>query len=392
MFSKQFFALTTLLLPALAVPSPLLTVSKVANATPGRYIITLKEGVSRASHLGSVQSKIASTPSTITHEFSIINGYAGEFSPDDLNELRTHPDIALIEEDGISHTFVTKTQNDAPWGLARISSQEKLSGSSDAALNFEYKYDSSAGSGATVYIIDTGIFVDHPAFDGRASWGTTFGGYPDQDGNGHGTHCAGTAVSGPFGVAKSANVIAVKVLDDGGSGQNSDIISGIDWVASEAKNSGKPTVASMSLGGGASDSIDSAVRALYAAGVTIVVAAGNDGQDASNTSPARVEEAITIGASTFDDTMADFSNFGSPVDVFAPGVDITSAWNDGNTNTISGTSMATPHVAGYAAYLLGLDSSLSPADVASSIDSGALSGALSQIPSGTVNKLLNNGL
>ena len=173
MFSKQFFAFSTLLLPVLAVPSPLLTVSKVANATPNKYIITLKEGISRAAHLGSIQSEIASTPSKITHEFDIINGYAGEFSTDNLNELRAHPDIASIEEDGISHTFDTKTQyvcllfypkdlielqpifdrNDAPWGLARISSQTKLSGSSDAALNFEYKYDSTAGSGATVYVI-----------------------------------------------------------------------------------------------------------------------------------------------------------------------------------------------------------------------------------------------
>lgn len=189
----------------------------------------------------------------------------------------------------------------------------------------------------------------------------------------------------------------------------------------------------MSLGGGTSDAVDSAIRAvsvgwivhnnsstdgrfhlqLHAVGVTTVVAAGNDGQDAKNSSPARVKEAITVGASTFDDTMAEFSNFGSPVDVFAPGVNITSTWNDGETNTISGTSMATPHVAGYAAYLLGLDSSLSPDDVASSIDRGTLSGALSQIresfllvytlyprtlnpvllvASGTVNKLLNNGL
>lgn len=172
---KQFFTLFTLLLPAFAVPSPLLTVSKVANATPDRYIITLKDGVSRPAHLSSIQRKMTSTSSKVTHEFDIINGYAGEFSSDDLNELRADPDIVSVEEDGTSHTFVTKTRyvhphlrdlvklqcpffrNDAPWGLARISSQNKLSGSSDTALDFEYKYDSTAGSGATIYVIGASL-------------------------------------------------------------------------------------------------------------------------------------------------------------------------------------------------------------------------------------------
>lgn len=392
MFPNRFLALASLFLPALAMPSPLLMISRATNPVPGRYIVTLKEGVPRSVHVSSIQSSTQSTSSKVTHEFDIINGYAGEFSADDLNELRANPDIASIEEDSIFNTCNTKTQNDAPWGLARISSREKLTGSDDTALNFQYKYDSAAGSGAVIYFIDTGIFVNHPAFGGRASWGKTFGGYAEKDGSGHGTHCAGTAISGPYGVAKSANAIAVKVLDDQGSGQLSDIIAGIDWVAGEAKNSGKPTVVSMSLGGDPSNSLDHAIRALYLAGVTVVAASGNDSKDASNISPARVTQVITVAASTFKDTIASFSNFGAPIDIFAPGTDITSTWNDGTSAVLSGTSMAAPHVSGYAAYLLSIDGSLSPAHVASTISNGALSGVLSRIPSGTVNKLLNNGV
>jgi cerevisin len=370
--------------------TPLITVAKVAKPLPGRYIITLKEEASLATHAGSIQSKFAATPSNITHDLEIINGYAGEFTDDDLDELRAHPEIYSIEQDGISRTCY-ETQTDAPWGLGRISSTEKLTGS-DTDLNFTYKYESTAGLGATVYVIDTGIYVDHPAFEGRATWGKTFGGYPDRDGNGHGTHCAGTVASRPFGVAKSSNVVAVKVLSDEGSGNNSDVIAGINWVAQEAARTGTPTVTSMSLGGGASISVDRAVQALIRRGVTVVVAAGNDDEDARGSSPARVREAITVAASTFSDAKATFSNFGALVDIFAPGRNITSTWMDGGTKTISGTSMATPHVAGYAAYLLGIDSSLTPTQIAEYIKDKALNGVLSGVPKGTVNKLLYNGL
>jgi len=369
----------------------LLTVSKAEKAVPGRYIITLKEEVSLATHVSSTQASIASTDSNITHELDIINGYAGDFTEDDLNDLRAHPDIASIEEDAIVQTCTVVTQTDATWGLGRITSQVKLTGN-DHDLNFKYKYESSAGKGVNVYVIDTGIFIKHPAFQGRAFWGKTFGPYKDADGNGHGTHCAGTVISGPYGVAKASHVIAVKVLSDAGSGNISDVIAGVNWVATEARRTGKPSVASMSLGGGVSPALDSAVVGLYNKGVTVVVAAGNDNKDATNYSPARVRQAITVAASTIQDTKATFSNWGAPVDIWAAGLNVISTWNDGKTKMISGTSMATPHVAGFAAYLLGIDSSLTPAQVAKLIDTKSLKNVLTGVPTGTANKLLHNKL
>jgi cerevisin len=377
----------------------LLTVSKAKESLPGRYIITLKGEVSLADHVSSTNTKIASTPSNITHEYNLINAYAGEFSDDDLNDLRAHPEITSIEEDGTVQTCSPTdpvqinclTQTDAPWGLGRITSKAKLTGKDDE-LKYTYKYESSAGKGADVYVIDTGIYTQHPAFGGRARWGKTFGGYADKDGHGHGTHCAGTAVSGPYGVAKAANVIAVKVLSDQGSGRLSDVISGMLWVAEQALNSGRPSVASMSLGGGASDALDKAVKALYDCGVTVVVAAGNSNDDASHYSPARAEQAITVGASNIGDARTYFSNYGPPVDIFAAGLNVISTWNDGKTNMISGTSMATPHVAGFAAYLLGIDVTLTPAQIAKMIDTKSLKKALSDVPANTANKLLHNQL
>jgi len=241
-----------------------------------------------------------------------------------------------------------------------------------------------------VYIIDTGIFVDHPEFQGRATFGTAFGGFQEVDGNGHGTHCAGTAVSSQFGVAKSANVVAVKVLGDDGSGQNSDIISGLNFVASEFKRTRTPSVASLSLGGGVSNAVDNAVLQLFTTGVPVVVAAGNENQDAENSSPARAKQAITVAASTINDTKASFSNFGASVDVWAPGLNVVSTFNDGSTKVLSGTSMATPHVAGLVAYLLGLDSSLSPTEVENAIKSKAVKNAISGVPAGTPNLLVSN--
>jgi len=370
--------------------SSLIAISEVERPIPGRYIITLKDDADFGPHVSSVQTSIEPTPSNITHQYSIINGYAGDFTEAELNDLRAHPEIATIEQDGISYTCF-ETQTDATWGLGRISSAEKLTGS-DTALDYKYKYENATGNGATVYIIDTGILTTHPAFEGRASWGKTFGGYEDKDGNGHGTHCAGTAVSKPYGVSKSSKVVAVKVLSDKGRGNNSDIISGVNWVAEEAARTGEPSVASMSLGGGASFAIDKAVRALINSGVTTVVAAGNDNKDATNFSPARITEAITVAAATIQDSKATFSNFGAPVDIWAPGLNITSTWNDGATKTISGTSMATPHVAGFAAYLLSHDRTLTPTQIAEVINGKALNDVVGGVPSGTVNKLLNNGL
>ncbi|KAF9647222.1 serine protease [Thelephora ganbajun] len=392
MFCSQLVALALCTLPALAAPSPLLRVAKAENPLPGRYIVTLKQEQGTSSAATSVKtfSSTVLSASNVTHQWESMGAFAGELSVDDLETLRVDPRVAAIEEDGIMKTFATVTQNNAPWGLSRISSKTKLASQDDKALSFAYIFDSTAGAGSTVYIIDTGIFIQHPEFQGRASFGAAFGGFLKQDGNGHGTHCAGTAVSSQFGVAKAANVVAVRVLGDDGSGQNSDIISGLNFVASEFKRTGTPTVASLSLGGGISNAVDNAVVRLFNSGVPVVVAAGNEDQNVVNVSPARVKQAITVAASTITDAKASFSNFGAGVDVWAPGLNVISTFNDGSTKILSGTSMATPHVSGLVAYLLGLDSSLTPTGVETTIKNQALNNVLSGVPQGTHNLLVNN--
>ncbi|CCO37844.1 hypothetical protein BN14_12004 [Rhizoctonia solani AG-1 IB] len=224
-------------------------------------------------------------------------------------------------------------------------------------------------------------------FGGRARWGATFGGYANQDGNGHGTHTAGTAVGASYGVATSANIIAVKVLSDSGSGTNSDVIAGINWAATQARSSGRPSVANLSLGGGANTAVDSAVSNAVTGGLHFAIAAGNSNVDAGSTSPARVAVANTVGAVDSSNRKASFSNYGSVVDVWALGVNVLSAWIGGTTrtNTISGTSMASPRVAGYIAVHIG-NSGGTPAAVSSALKSSARA-VVTGAPSGTTNLL-----
>jgi cerevisin len=239
----------------------------------------------------------------------------------------------------------------------------------------KYVYDANGGEGVTAFVIDTGINVNHVEFEGRARWGKTIPQNDvDEDGNGHGTHCAGTIASRKYGVAKAAKLVAVKVLGSNGSGSMSDVVAGVNWAAAEAKKlaadalaelkatgktSYKGSVANMSLGGGKSPSLDRAVNAAVDSGLHFAVAAGNDNKDACNYSPAAAEKAITVGASTIQDTPAYFSNHGPCVDVFAPGLDILSTWigSPYATNKISGTSMASPHVAGLLAYYISIHGS-----------------------------------
>jgi len=276
-----------------------------------------------------------------------------------------------VEVDYVEHdqaVFATDIEKGAPWGLARISHRKKLG----FGTFREYIYDGHGGEGVDAYVIDTGINVHHVEFQGRAKWGMTVPQNDvDEDANGHGTHCAGTIASKKYGVAKAAHVIAVKVLGSNGSGTMSDVLTGVQWAASQAqaklaaaraeyqatgKTSHKGSVANMSLGGGKSRALDDVVNAAVDGGLHFAVAAGNENKDACNTSPAGAARAITVGASTLADTRAYFSNHGPCVDVFAPGLNILSTWNSGNssTNTISGTSMASPHVAGLVAYLLSI--------------------------------------
>jgi subtilisin family serine protease len=311
----------------------------------GSYMVVLNEGADARS----VAAVAGVNPRYVYS--AALNGFAGTLNAGQLNALQHNPNVRYIEQDGIATT--TTTQTGATWGLDRTD-QRAL------PLSTTYSYNNT-GVGVTAYIIDTGIDRAHAEFGGRALAG--FDAFTDgqnsNDCNGHGTHVAGTVGGANYGVAKGVTLVAVRVLDCGGSGAWSGVVAGIDWAAANHV-AGTPATANMSLGGGASTVVDDAVKRLIADGVATAVAAGNGNilgmaQNACNYSPARVPEAITIGATTTTDTKASYSNYGSCVDFFAPGSGITSSWiGAGNTetNTISGTSMATPHVAGVAALYL----------------------------------------
>lgn len=389
-FSAPFVSLALLVSSVLGAPNRLLSVERYDGETSGRYIVTLKADTVKSDHLSWV-NEAAGAGANITHDWNpdFVNGYAANLDDDALRTLRASPDVESIGEDGVVSIKVTETN--APWGIARLSSTSAISGS-DTANSYTYTYNSAAGSGVDIYVIDTGIYTSHSDFGGRARWGATFGGYADADGNGHGTHVSGTAAGTRWGVAKAANLIAVKVLSDSGSGSVSDIVSGLDWVATQVSSSGRPSIATLSLGGSASTTLDNAVTSLVNQGIHVTVAAGNSNTDASSSSPARATAVNTIGATTIADARASYSNYGSVVDIFAPGTDVTSSWIGSTTatNTISGTSMATPHVAGLLAYLISVNGNSSPASLTSTLKGLGLSGVLTGIPSGTVNLLAHN--
>lgn len=295
-------------------------------------------------------------------------------------------------------------EKSAPWGLARISHRDSLSFST---FN-KYLYAEEGGEGVDAYVIDTGTNTDHVDFEGRAQWGKTIpDNDEDADGNGHGTHCSGTIAGKKYGVAKKANVYAVKVLRSNGSGTMSDVVKGVEWAAEahikkakdakDGKVKGfKGSVANMSLGGGSSRTLDLAVNAAVDAGMHFAVAAGNDNADACNYSPAASENAVTVGASTLADERAYFSNYGKCTDIFAPGLNILSTWIGSKyaVNTISGTSMASPHIAGLLAYYVSLQPSsdsayavdeITPKKLKEALITVATSGALTDIPSDTPN-------
>ncbi|MCE6997479.1 S8 family peptidase [Saccharothrix sp. S26] len=309
-----------------------------------------------------------------------LKGFAGTLSERAARRLAAEPGVAYVQQNG--EVKATATQPNPPsWGLDRIDQR-------DLPLDSSYTYPSD-GTGVTAYIIDTGIRTTHSDFGGRASWGTNTVDSNNTDCNGHGTHVAGTVGGTAHGVAKGVRLIAVKVLNCSGSGSFAGVAAGIDWVTGH--HTSGPAVANMSLGGQGSDPTgEAAVRNSIADGVTYAIASGNSNADACNFTPARVAEAITVNASTNTDARASFSNWGTCTDIFAPGQNITSAWmtNDTATNTISGTSMAAPHVAGGAAVLLGATPSLTPAQVASAMITNSTANKISGPGTGSPNRLL----
>jgi subtilisin family serine protease len=288
------------------------------------------------------------SPESVDQIYSqVLDGFVAKLSDQELLKIRNDERISYIEPDGIV-TKYTGTQSNATWGLDRVD-QRSL------PLNSTYTYDAT-GQGVTAYIIDTGIRTTHTDFGGRAQQGFDAFGGNSEDCNGHGTHVAGTVGGTVYGVAKNVTLVGVRVLDCNGSGSFSGVIAGMDWVAANASG---PSVANMSLGGGTSTAVNDAVQRMYDAGVPVIVAAGNGNmagraQDACGYSPAGAPRAYTVGATTTSDSKTSWSNYGNCVNIFAPGASITSAWHTSNTatNTISGTSMAAPHVAGAAALYL----------------------------------------
>lgn len=329
------------------------------NRIADQYIIKLKanerSSISSADFVVQETDRLSSTygVSVVQQYTAVFSGMAIEAKADQIEALAQDPRVERIEANKKVHLFTTQTS--ATWGIDRVDSRSGTDGS--------YNY-TSTGKGVHAYIIDTGTRTTHNEFKGRTGEGFTSinDGKGVTDCHGHGTHVSATIGGTTYGLAKEVTVHGVRVLDCDGSGDDAGVIAGIDWVA---KNAIKPAVANMSLGGDLSASLDEAVKKAVKAGVTFVVAAGNENTSACNSSPANVPEAVTVGATAKGDSRASYSNYGKCVDIFAPGSSITSAWNtsDKATNSISGTSMASPHVAGVVALYLETNPKATPAEI-----------------------------
>lgn len=339
------------------------------QAISGQYIVTLRRG----SDAHAVAKALAINPRYVYDH--VADGFSARLSSAQVAVLGKRSDVVRIEQDSVVRADAT--QYSPPWGLDRIDQRNRpLSGS--------YTYNTTA-SAVRAYIIDTGIYTAHSQFGGRAqNVYDAFGGN-GQDCNGHGTHVAGTVGASTYGVAKAVLLRGVRVLGCDGSGSTSGIIAALDWLRANAI---KPAVANMSLGGGYSSSLNTAATNLHNSGVFLAVAAGNESQNACNVSPASASGVLTVAASDSSDRRASFSNYGSCVELYAPGVSVTSTWNNGGTNTISGTSMASPHAAGVAALYKGRYGDAASSTIVSWIVNNATTNVISYNVSGTPNRLL----
>ncbi|UNI22221.1 Cuticle-degrading protease [Purpureocillium takamizusanense] len=362
-------------------PAPLLVPRGSHELIADKYIVKFKQG----SALSALDDALSSFGGKADHKYdNVFKGFALHLDEAKLKTIRDHPDVEYVEQDAMVTLSGFESQQDATWGLSRISHRQ--AGAST------YDYDSSAGEGTCAYVIDTGVEADHPEFEGRATLLKSFIDGQNADGNGHGTHVSGTIGSKTYGVAKKTKIFGVKVLDDQGSGPYSGIIAGMDYVAKDSKSRDCPkgSVANMSLEGGFAQSVNDAAAALVRSNVFLGVAAGNSNKDAGQSSPASETTVCTVGATDKNDNRSSFSNYGRVLDIFGPGTDVLSTWIGGRTNTISGTSMATPHIVGLAAYLAALEGKTG-GSICSRIQELATKDAINGVPGGTVNLLAFNG-
>ncbi|KAH6991069.1 peptidase S8/S53 domain-containing protein [Ilyonectria sp. MPI-CAGE-AT-0026] len=385
---------------------PMLSNPDAANIISNRYIVVYNDtfdddaiSIKQAGWINAVKKRNLGKRSSMGHmlstevnTFSMNSWRAMTLDADDdmVQDLYNAEEVAYIEADTKINITATIAQTNGTPGLNRLSHS--------APNNETYVFDASAGEGITAYVVDTGIRTTHVEFEGRATFGANFVDNINDDENGHGSHVSGTIAGATFGVAKKANLVAVKVLDANGGGSNSGVLKGMQFVIDDVANktlTGK-AVMNMSLGGSFSEAINSAIAAIFKAGIVPVVAAGNENQDTANTSPGSAPDAITVGAiDATTDERADFSNFGTDVDIYAPGVAVLSVGIDSDVGqaTLSGTSMASPHVAGLAAYLMAFQGITEPAEVVTLMKSLATQTGSKVVNNvdGTTDLIANNG-
>ncbi|QOC92939.1 S8 family peptidase [Micromonospora craniellae] len=371
---------------AVAAPTGEIRGAGAANAVSGSYLVVLRSDAVGAAGSSAARTAVPDRATALVQRYggsvsdtfsAALTGFAAKMSAKQAARLAANSAVAYVEQD--QAFTVQATQTNPTWGLDRIDQRNR-------PLSGTYTYPNTA-SNVRAYIIDTGIRTTHNQFGGRATWGTNTVDSNNTDCNGHGTHVAGTVGGATYGVAKSVRLVAVKVLNCSGGGTTASVVNGVNWVTANAV---KPAVANMSLGGGASSTIDNAVANSIASGVSYAVAAGNFNANACNYSPARTSTAITVGSTTSTDARSSFSNYGSCVHIFAPGSSVLSAYHTSNTatSTLSGTSMASPHVAGAAALVLSANPSYTPAQVKNYLTSNATTGVVTSPGSGSPNRLL----